>query len=138
MVVDTATLKANPNLGKALVGIWYETVTLMNRQDAQGTTARAAMAKLAGSTPEAFDSQLKTTFLYANPKAAVEATTSPALIKTMTQVRNFSFSKGLFKGAASADTVGMAFPGGKTLGDAQHVTLRFDESFMKMAADNQL
>jgi NitT/TauT family transport system substrate-binding protein len=33
-------------------------------------------------------------------------------------VRDFSFSKGLFKGAAkSADAVGMAFPGGKTLGD---------------------
>jgi NitT/TauT family transport system substrate-binding protein len=138
LVVDTATLKANPNLGKALAGIWYETVALMNRQDAQGKSARAAMAKLAGSTPEAFDSQLKTTFLYSDPKAAVAATSSPALIKTMTQVRNFSFSKGLFKGATSADAVGMAFPGGKTLGDAQHVTLRFDESFMKMAADNQL
>ncbi|WP_295630767.1 putative urea ABC transporter substrate-binding protein [Novosphingobium sp.] len=138
LVVDTATLKANPNLGKALTGIWYETVALMNSQDAKGKQARAAMAKLAGSTPEAFDSQLKTTFLYSDPKAAVSATSSPALIKTMTQVRNFSFSKGLFKGATSADAVGMAFPGGKTLGDAQHVTLRFDESFMKMAADNQL
>jgi NitT/TauT family transport system substrate-binding protein len=28
----------------------------------------------------------------------------------MTRVRDFSFSKGLFKGAASADAVGMAFP----------------------------
>jgi len=34
--------------------------------------------------------------------------------------------------------VGMGFPGGKTLGDAQHVTLRFDDSFMKMAADGAL
>lgn len=138
LVVDTATLKANPNLGKALAGIWYETVARMKRQDAQGKEARAAMAKLAGSTPEAFDNQLTTTFLYSNPKDAVDATTSPSLIKTMTMVRNFSFSKGLFKGATSPDAVGMAFPGDKTLGDAQHVTLRFDESFMKMAADNKL
>ena len=58
LVVDTATLKANPNLGKALVGIWYETMALMQRQDAEGKAARAAMAKLAGTTPEAFDSQL--------------------------------------------------------------------------------
>lgn len=138
MVVDTATLKANPNLGKALAGIWYETVALMQRQDAEGKAARAAMAKLAGSTPENFDSQLSTTFLYADPKAAVAATSAPALVTTMTQVRDFSFSKGLFKGATSADAVGMAFPGGKTLGDAQHVTLRFDESFMKLAADGKL
>ena len=138
MVVDTATLKANPNLGKALAGIWYETVALMQRQDAQGKEARAAMAKLSGATPEVFDSQLKTTFLYADPKAAVAATDAPALVSTMTLVRNFSFTKGLFKGASSADAVGMAFPGGKTLGDPQHVTLRFDDSFMKLAADGKL
>jgi NitT/TauT family transport system substrate-binding protein len=136
--VDTATLKANPNLGKALTGIWYETVALMQRQDAQGKAARAAMAKLAGSTPEMFDSQLATTYLYTDPKAAVAATSAPALVTTMTQVRNFSYSMGLFKGAASADAVGMSFPGGKTLGDPQHVTLRFDESFMKLAADGKL
>ena len=138
LAVDTATLKANPKLGKALAGIWYETVALMKRQDAEGKAARAAMAKLAGSTPEAFDGQLATTYLYADPKAAVAATESPALVTTMTRVRDFSFSKGLFKGAASADAVGMSFPGGKTLGDPQHVTLRFDDSFMKMAAEGKL
>jgi NitT/TauT family transport system substrate-binding protein len=138
MVVDTATLKANPNLGKALVGIWYETVALMQRQDAEGAAARAAMAKLSGATPEMFDSQLATTFLYADPKAAVAATTSPTLVETMTLVRNFSFSKGLFKGASSADDVGIGFPGGKTLGDPARVTLRFDDSFMKLAADGKL
>jgi NitT/TauT family transport system substrate-binding protein len=138
MVVDTATLKANPNLGKALAGIWYETVALMLRDDAEGKAARAAMAKLSGATPEMFDSQLKTTILYADPKAAVAAATSPALVNTMTQVRDFSFSKGLFKGAASADAVGIAFPGGKVLGDPARVTLRFDDAFMKLAADGKL
>lgn len=138
MVVDTATIKANPDLGKALAGIWFETVALMQRQDAQGKEARAAMAKLSGATPEMFDSQLATTFLYADPRAAVAATTSPSLISTMTHVRDFSFAQGLFKGAASADAVGMSFPGGKTLGDPAHVTLRFDESFMQMAADGKL
>lgn len=138
LVVDTGTLKANPNLGKALAGIWYETVALMKRQDAQGKEARAGMAKLAGSTPEAFDGQLSTTYLYSDPRAAVVATSSPALVTTMTRVRDFSFSKGLFKGATSAGAVGMAFPGGKTLGDPQHVTLRFDESYMKLAADGKL
>ncbi len=138
MVVDTATLRANPNLGKALAGIWYDTVALMQRQDAKGKEARAAMAKLAGTTPESFDSQLSTTFLYSDPKAAVTATSDPALQKTMMQVRDFSFNHGLFKGASSADAVGMAFPGGKTLGDPAHVMLRFDDSFMKMAADGKL
>lgn len=138
LVVDTATLKANPDLGKALAGIWYETVALMVRQDAQGKEARAAMARLAGTTPEVFESQLKTTRLYVDATEAVAATASPNLISTMTRVRDFSFSKGLFQGATSADAVGMAFPGGVTLGDPARVTLRFDESFMKMAADGKL
>ncbi|KPF54593.1 lipid kinase [Novosphingobium sp. AAP1] len=138
MAVDTATLKANPALGKALAGIWYETMALMKRQDAQGKEARAAMAKLAGTTPDVFDKQLTTTFLYDQPAAAVAAADSPALVTTMTRVRDFSFSKGLFKGASSADAVGMAFPGGKTLGDPAHVTLRFDDSFMKLAAAGKL
>lgn len=139
LVVDTETLKANPNLGKALAGIWYETMALMQRQDAEGKAARAAMAKLAGATPEEFDSQLSTTYLYADPKAAVAATSSPALITTMTRVRDFSFANGLFgQGAKSADAIGMSFPGDKTLGDPVHVTLRFDATFMQMAADGKL
>ncbi|OYZ20056.1 MAG: lipid kinase [Novosphingobium sp. 16-62-11] len=138
LVVDTATLKANPDLGKALAGIWYETVSLMMRDDAQGKEARAAMAKLAGTTPDVFDAQLKTTRLYIDAKEAVAATSAPTLITTMTKVRDFSFSKGLFQGATSADAVGMAFPGGVTLGDPARVTLRFDESFMKLAADGKL
>lgn len=138
LAVDTATLKANPNLGKALAGIWYETVALMKRQDAEGAAARAAMAKLAGSTPQLFDGQLTTTYLYYEPKDAVAAANDPALETTMKRVRDFSYSKGLFKGATSADAVGIGFPGGKTLGDPSHVTLRFDDTYMKLAADGKL
>ena len=138
LVVDTATLKANPNLGKALTGIWYETVALMKRPDAQGQAARAAMAKLAGTDAATFEQQLATTHLYDDPAAAVAATDAPALVTTMTRVRDFSFSRGLFNGAASADAVGIAFPGQRTLGDAGHITLRFDDSYMKLAAGKKL
>jgi NitT/TauT family transport system substrate-binding protein len=139
LVVDSATLKANPNLGKALAGIWYETITLMQRQDAEGKAARAAMAKLAGSTPESFDAQLSTTHLYATPAEGVAAAASPDLITTMTRVRDFSFSKGLFgPGATSPDAIGMSFPAGKTLGSTTNVKLRFDPAFMQLAADGKL
>ena len=139
LTVDTATLKANPNLGKALAGIWYETIALMQRQDAQGAAARAAMAKLSGTTPAAFDSQLSTTHIYAAPAVAVAAMRSPALGETMTRVRDFSFSRGLFgAGARSADAIGIALPDGKTLGDPGNVKLRFDPSFMQQAADGKL
>lgn len=139
LAVDTATLKANPNLGKALAGIWYETIGLMQRKDAAGAAARAEMAKMAGSTPQAFDAQLTTTHLYGTPQDAVAAMTAPALSDTMTKVRDFSFAKGLFgAGAKSADAVGIGLPGGKTLGDQANVKLRFDPSFMQQAAAGKL
>lgn len=139
LVVDTETLDANPDLGKALAGIWYETMSLMQRRDEEGEAARAAMAALAGTTPELFESQLSTTYLYADPKAAVAATRADTLIETMTRVRDFSFAQGLFgPGAQSAEQVGMAFPGGRTLGDPKNVTLRFVDTYMQMAADGKL
>ncbi|MBI1403080.1 MAG: lipid kinase [Porphyrobacter sp.] len=139
LVVDTATLKANPDLGKALAGIWYETMAILAKDDAEGAAARAAMAKLAGTDAESFAGQLATTYLYTDPKAAVAAMASPDLLTTMTRVRDFSFAQGLFgQGARSADAVGMSFPGGKTLGDENAITLRFDPTFMQLAADGKL
>lgn len=139
LVVDTDTLAANPNLGKALTGIWYETLGIMTQDNEQGAAARAAMAQLAGATPEEYDGQLSTTFLYVDPADAVAATSSSALIETMTLVRDFSFSQGLFgQGANTAEAIGMSFPGGEVLGDPENVTLRFDATYMQMAADGLL
>lgn len=139
LVVDTATLEANPNLGKALTGIWYETLAIMTQDNEEGASARAAMAQLAGATPEEYDGQLSTTFLYVDPSDAVAATSSPAMIETMTLVRDFSFSQGLFgQGANAAEAVGMSFPNGEVLGDPENVTLRFDVTYMQMAADGAL
>lgn len=138
-VVSSATLKANPKLGKALAGIWYETLALMTSDSAQGREARAIMAKEAGTTPESFDAQLKTTFLYAKPQAAAALAKSPELMTVTDRVRQFSFSKGLMGPAAtSVDAIGISFPGGKVLGNPATIKLRFDPSFMTMAADGKL
>ena len=58
MVVNTATLAANPKLGKALVGAWYETITLMLQHDAAGAAAIAAMAKASGTDGAGYQAQL--------------------------------------------------------------------------------
>ncbi len=139
LAVDTATLKANPNLGKALTGIWYETIALMQRQDAQGAAARAEMARMSGATAASFDAQLTTTHLYGTPQAAVAAAQSPTLVATMAKVRDFSSSKGLFgAGGEHAGAIGIAFPGKKSLGDAANVKLRFDPTFMLEAEAGKL
>jgi NitT/TauT family transport system substrate-binding protein len=139
LVVNTAVLKDNPKFGKALVGAWYETMVLMTKSDAAGKAAREAMGKLAGTTLDGYDAQLKTTYMYYEPKAAAGYARSPELMKTMDLVRTFSFEHGLLgEGAKSKDAIGIAFPGGQTLGDAKNVKMRFDADHMQMAADGKL
>ncbi len=139
MVVNTTTLNANPKLGKALVGAWYETLGLMLKNDAAGAAARASMAKASGTDSAGFDSQLATTHLFATPADALAFMTGTTVIQTMDSVRRFSFDHGLLgRGAGSVDAVGIQFPVSKPLGDAANIKMRFDPRFTKQAADGQL
>ena len=139
LVIDTGALKTNPALGKALTGIWYETLALMMRDDAQGRTARTTMAKLSGTDLAAFEAQLKTTHLYVDPKSARAYETDPALVTATDRVRKFSFSHGLFgQSARSVDDIGISLPSGKVLGSPTNVKLRFDPTYMSLAADGKL
>jgi NitT/TauT family transport system substrate-binding protein len=139
MVVNSQVLKDNPKLGKALVGAWYETLTLMLAKDAKATTALESMAKASGTDLAGFKGQLATTFLYSTPAAAVAATKSPDLVKKMDLVRKFSFDHGLLgEGAKTVDAVGIEFPGGVTLGNKANLKLRFNPVYMQQAADGKL
>ncbi len=139
MVVNTATLKANPKLGKALVGAWYETLALMLKNDAAAKAAQSVMAKASGTDLPGFTSQLATTHLFATPAQAYEFMTGDGVIKTMDLVRKFSFDHGILgQGATSVDAVGIQFPGGKSLGDTGNLKMRFDTTYTKMALDGAL
>jgi NitT/TauT family transport system substrate-binding protein len=139
MVVNTAALTANPRLGKALVGAWYETMAVMSNTDAAAKAAQSAMAKASGTDAAGFTSQLATTRLFVTPADAYQFVTGDGIIKNMDLVRKFSFEHGILGvGAGSVDVVGIQFPGGKLLGDTRNVKMRFEPSYMKMAADGTL
>mgnify|MGYP002336294291 CR=1 FL=1 len=139
LVVNTATLKDNPELGKALVGAWYETIALMKDEGAKGKAAREAMAKASGTDLAGFEAQLKTTKMFYTPAEALKFTTSAELPKIMDLVRTFCFEHNLLgDNVKSKDAIGIAFPGGKVLGSDKNVKMRFDTTYMKMAADKKL
>jgi NitT/TauT family transport system substrate-binding protein len=97
------------------------------------------MAKLSGTDLAGYEAQLKTTHLYYDPKMALAATMSPDLVAANDKVRKFSFQIGLFgQGAKSVDDIGIEFPGGKVLGDPANVKLRFDPTWVQLAADGKL
>jgi NitT/TauT family transport system substrate-binding protein len=136
MVVNTETLQDNPAFGKALVGAWYE---VMQRMAAKDTDALEFMAKASGTDLAGYESQLATTKMFYAPGEAVDFVESSQLKETMSSVSEFSFRHGLL-GDASADPgfIGIAYPDGTIVGNETNVKLRFDSSYMSMAADNAL
>jgi NitT/TauT family transport system substrate-binding protein len=138
LVINTETLKDNPNLGKALVGIWYETIALMKDESDKGKAAREAMAKLSGTDLAGFETQLKTTYMYYTPKDGAAFMTGAELPKIMDQVRGFCFEHNLLgEKVKSKDAIGIMTPT-KTLGSGKNVKLRFDASYMTLAAEGKL
>ncbi|WP_457969752.1 putative urea ABC transporter substrate-binding protein [Pseudomonas sp. R4-84] len=139
MVVNTQTLKDNPALGKALTGAWFEVVALVNARNAAANAALEHMAKASGTDLKGFQAQLDTTKLFATPTEALAFVTSEQLPATMGKVAAFSFQHGLLgEGARDTDAVGMAFANGVTRGDKANLKLRFDPTYVQLAADAKL
>src|SRR5215475_9970022 len=111
MVVNSETLKDNPELAKALVGIWYETIALMKDSGEKGKAAREAMAKLSGTDLAGFETQLSTTHMYFAPKDGVEFMSGADLPKIMDLVRGFCFEHNLLgENVKSKDAIGIQTP----------------------------
>jgi NitT/TauT family transport system substrate-binding protein len=134
LVVNTQTLKENPNFGKALVGAWYEIMETMSKDPA----VREHMGKASGTDLAGYEAQLASTKMFYSPQEAVDFVNSPSLKTTMEYVAKFSFDHGLLgEGAPDAGFIGIETPEG-IFGDSSNVQLRFDPSYMKMAADGAL
>jgi NitT/TauT family transport system substrate-binding protein len=138
LVINTETLKANPKLGKALVGAWYEIMSVMSGSDAAGNEAKTHMAIASGTDLAGYEAQLASTEMFYTPAAALKLTNSEKLLATMEHVAKFSFDHGLLgDGAPDAGFIGIEMPAG-TFGDKGNIKFRFDPSYMSMAAEGKL
>jgi NitT/TauT family transport system substrate-binding protein len=138
-VVNTATLKENPDFAKALAGIWYETLAIMVADTPEGKAAREAMGKASGTDLAGFEAQMAATKLFAKAKDADAFTKSAEVGTTMDKVRKFLFEHELMgKDAKSADVVGIELADGKILGDKKNVKFRFVDTYMAAAAAGKL
>lgn len=135
LMVNTKTLNADPRLGKALVGAWYETMALMSLEK----SARMEMAEASGTDLAGYDSQLATTKMFYTAKEALEFVTSPRVKEAMRNVASFSFDHGLLgDGASDAGFIGIEYPDGTVYGSKSNIKLRFDESYVELAARGDL
>lgn len=135
MVANTQVVKDNPDFAKALVGIWYDTMAALEKDP----KAKEHMAKASGTDAAGFDNQLATTKLFEKPADAVAFTSGGELKTTTARVSSFLFEKALLgKDAKSPEAIGVEFPDKSVFGDKANVKLRYDDSFMKAAADGKL
>jgi NitT/TauT family transport system substrate-binding protein len=121
---------------KAVSGAWYETVAQLAAGNAQAIAGSAAAS---GDSVPSYKEQLKTTYLFATPKAAVDFDESPAIKQKMDLVRQFCFRHQLLgQNIATVNDVAIRYPDGSVQGKADRVRLRFDSSYMKMAQQGKL
>ena len=138
LVINTDVLAENPALGKALTGAWYEIMGLMSGTSKDAEAARTYMAQASGTDLAGYDAQLASTEMFYTPAAALELTNSADLKTTMKNVAEFSFEHGLLgEGAPDAGFIGIETPAG-VYGNASNILLRFDPTYMQMAADGKL
>lgn len=138
-VANTETLKDNPDFGKALAGIWYDTMKAMQGDSEAAKEVRTALGKASGTDLAGYDAQLAATRMFFEPGEAAAFVRGKELPVTMDNVRAFLFEHGLFgNGAPSADIVGIEFPDGSVLGDKGNVKFRWTDEFMVQAADGKL
>ena len=138
LIINTDTLKANPKLGKALVGAWYEIMGTMSADTKAGVAARTAMGVASGTDLAGYEAQLDSTKMFYQPADALALVASDELLSTMEKVAEFSFEHGLLgEGAPDAGFIGIAGPKG-VYGSESNIKLRFDTSYMQMAADGKL
>lgn len=138
LVINTETLAANPKLGKALVGAWYEIMGVMSGAGKDAVAAKTYMAEASGTDLAGYEAQLASTEMFFTPAAALALTRSEKLVETMKNVAEFSFKHGLLgDGAPDAGFIGIEMPAG-TFGDTANVKFRFDPTYMEMAAKGEL
>ncbi len=138
LVIRTEVLNRpdGQKFAKAITGAWYETVAQLAAGQANAIKYSAAAS---GDSIESYREQLKTTALFATPKAAADFTDGPDLQQKMDLVRKFCFAHGLLgQGNKSADDVAILYPNGAIQGRKDRVRLRYNSAFMLAAEQGKL
>jgi NitT/TauT family transport system substrate-binding protein len=124
---------------KAVSGAWYELMGQMAQSGPAADKVLAGIAEASKDSLASYKEQLSTTHMYFTPDSAAQMATSPDIKKTMDLVRQFCFAHNLLgEKSKSADDIGIQFADGTVLGNSGKVRLRFNPTFMQLAAQGKL
>lgn len=141
LVVRTEVLNKPDGSGKqfakAITGAWYEMLSQMSGPNSDKVLS--SVAAVSEDTLGSYKEQLSTTHLMYKPQEAFTMATSAGLKDKMNLVRQFCFSHGLLGNATkSANDIAIKYPDGTVQGKTERVRLRFDSTYMQMAAGGKL
>jgi NitT/TauT family transport system substrate-binding protein len=134
MVVKTKVLQANPELGKALAGAWFEVMDVMSSRTDKGKGALEEMAKAGGSSLIEYQNQLKTTAMFYKATDAIAYTNGEEIKTNMRRVRNFCSKYELLGAGVKADDLGIKFSDGTVIGNQNKILFIYDASYMQGAS----
>ncbi|PYS48473.1 MAG: nitrate ABC transporter substrate-binding protein [Acidobacteria bacterium] len=124
---------------KAIAGGWYELMGLMTQGGPAGDKVLAGVAEASKDSLASYKEQLSTTHMFYTPQSAVQMTSSPDIKKTMDLVRQFCFSHAMLGDKIkSPDEIGIQFADGTLLGKPDRIRLRFNTTYMQLAAQGKL
>jgi len=134
MIVKTKVLQANPELGKALAGAWFEVMNVMSSRTDKGKGALEEMAKVGGSSLIEYQNQLKTTAMFYKASDAIAYTNGEDIKTNMRRVRNFCSKYELLGTGVKADDLGIKFSDGTIIGNSNNILFIYDASYMQGAS----
>jgi NitT/TauT family transport system substrate-binding protein len=115
---------------------------MMARMSTQGPEGDKVLTAIAGGSQDtlaSYKEQLSTTKLFYTPQSAVAFGASGTLKEKMALVRQFCFDHGLLgSNTKSVDEVAIGYPDGTVQGKPDRVRLRYELSYMRMAAEGKL
>jgi NitT/TauT family transport system substrate-binding protein len=131
---------AGQRFAKALVGAWYEMMALMLGQGPATDHVLAGVAEGSQDTVDSYKEQLATTRFVGTPQLSLQIAESSDLKQKMRLVSQFCHSHGLVGGGrgASSEDVAIRYSDGGVEGNPNHVRLRFDSSYTKLASQGKL
>jgi NitT/TauT family transport system substrate-binding protein len=141
LVVRTDILKRPDGSGqqfaKAITGAWYELLSEMIGSNADKVLS--AIAAVSEDTLASYKEQLGTTHMLYKPSDAAGMAVSSGLKDKMNLVRQFCFTHNLLgQGTKSPDDVAIQYPDGFIQGKKDRVRMRFDATYMQLAAGGKL
>jgi len=136
-ILDTIAMNANASdaCKVAVSEAWYTAMAEMSGPN--NTKMLTAMANFAtgGSNPDTsenvawYNAQLATTNMFYAPSDAIAVAKGSQLQKTMQSTYDFASDRGML-----TSQIGVQFPDGSVVGDANNVTMTFTTKYMEAAA----